>query len=131
MCYKDITDVEFVIISSSLITYLYFYNNVHEHFGPESNNEKIDEPAFQKFYKLPTVMYDAIIPKLDYVISALKGNEEKKEPEGLYDVTENDFSQGEINAEKLEKLIITYRGMDEILNWLAIMSPKTYKNLIS
>lgn len=139
-CYIDISDLEFLIIGMSLLTYLYMLKDKKEHFigavvpMPIQN---VDEVNFAKMYTLPTTIYEKIIPQVDYVIDCMKGNVTNDQPEqrNISDVDyigdkslAKDGSKA-VDPEKFKQLLNTFQGMNSVLLLLEELSPRTYATL--
>lgn len=120
LCYNDISDFEFYVLTIALSIYLFILiqsyskdkgddrpsaGSTKEHFVEVDGEEKDDKPVyveeeqlnqvtFPMFFALPTKIKEIIVPKWDYVIQSVSGNSGSGgQDDETQDITEQTFVQ--------------------------------------
>ena len=154
--HRSLDNFQFVLCIVILIELLYYFystskcKETHETFviGGSSYNHVIDLNLYNnKLFNLPSNVKDIILPKLDYVISKFKPNNDINE--SLYDsskesldetsyemrkdpyVTKKDGNNTIIDPYKMNIMRQEYINIDDMLNDLQLKQPLLYKQLIS
>lgn len=101
----------------------------------EQYNQQV---TFPMFFALPTKIKEIIIPKWDYVIQSVSGSSGSDGDDETQDITEQTFIQNKdstivnpddpktVVKDKYNKVVDTYKTMDNVLNTLRILDKDKY-----